>query len=79
MVSPSGRWFGLFKKTIGVILLIEFTQTVIVFSIHPTANKLAAHVQEKRSMKEIKTSIGIVINGMGLVALLSQLGQWHAG
>ena len=30
-------------------------------------------------MKEIKTTVGIVINGMGLVALMSQLGQWHAG
>ncbi|CAM8624847.1 hypothetical protein MCEMSEM18_02667 [Comamonadaceae bacterium] len=30
-------------------------------------------------MKEIKTTVSIVINGMGLVPLLSQLGQWHAG
>lgn len=30
-------------------------------------------------MKQLKASVGIVINGMGLVVLLSHLGQWHAG
>ncbi|ARV17944.1 hypothetical protein AEP_00991 [Curvibacter sp. AEP1-3] len=30
-------------------------------------------------MKHLKTSAGIVINGMGLIVLLSHLGQWHAG
>jgi hypothetical protein len=51
----------------------------VLFSIHPTANPVAAHYPEIGTMKEIKTTLGIVINGMGLVALLSQLGQWHAG
>ncbi|CAM8649791.1 hypothetical protein MCEMSEM22_01488 [Comamonadaceae bacterium] len=30
-------------------------------------------------MKHLKASVGIVINGMGLIVLLSHLGQWHAG
>lgn len=35
--------------------------------------------QEISIMKEFKTSVGLVINGMGLWVLLSHLGQWHAG
>lgn len=35
--------------------------------------------QETPIMKELKTSLGLVINGMGLWVLLSHLGQWHAG
>jgi hypothetical protein len=30
-------------------------------------------------MKHLKASAGIVINGMGLIVLLSHLGQWYAG
>ncbi len=30
-------------------------------------------------MKHLKASAGIVINGTGLIVLLSHLGQWHAG
>jgi hypothetical protein len=62
-----------------MICLIEFTYGLWILTIHPTANPVAANRLEDTRMKEIKTSIGIVINGMGLVALLSQWGQWHAG
>ncbi len=30
-------------------------------------------------MKELKTTAGLLINGSGLVILLSHLAQWHAG
>jgi hypothetical protein len=30
-------------------------------------------------MKELKTTAGILINTSGLVILLSNLAQWHAG
>jgi hypothetical protein len=30
-------------------------------------------------MKELKTTAGLLINASGLVILLSNLAQWHAG
>ncbi len=30
-------------------------------------------------MKELKTTAGLLINSAGLVILLSNLAQWHAG
>ena len=35
--------------------------------------------KEKYAMNNFKASVGIVINGMGLLILLAHLGQWYAG
>lgn len=67
------------------IRFIAFTAAGRVRTIHSTAAPSCPQRSEdldyleRVTMKHVKASVGIVINGMGLIVLLSHLGQWHAG
>ena len=55
---------------------IVFTHDWLFHTICLASN---TNLDWSKSMKELRTTAGLLINASGLVILLSNLAQWHAG